>query len=404
MKAFTQNEQIKSFLYLHSEIKNKEEAKDVINTLEGFRNDWENLRVPKFEKTFPLVYITYGHACMVLEDYDKAISILNEGVQKLEHSDFKYFFLEKVRLYDLLSKSYIHKGNKHKAYTASLNSVYNELYEINNTHHNDFEFYGFRDFNEYSLADIANETISLCSVDLFNDPVDTAFFPWMHYKQEMAKNQNEKDYLKIQEAAYKNIRARCLVRNIPLPYKEGIDYPRYLPFQKEYANTVMWAHYANYHKGFCVKYCIPSSFTMTKPEEGRILMLMPMSYTERFPLMDCGEINDSLTFKEAFFTKQKTWEYEHEHRLLYFDKQGSPDFPTPQLPKGCIKAIYIGVKCSEENKNNIFKAIKNKPDIEVFQMQISSQDIYKLKAVKIKNPAPQSVGCTCFAKIIKKLF
>ncbi|WP_315359671.1 DUF2971 domain-containing protein [Prevotella nigrescens] len=405
MKAFTKNELIKSFLYLHFEIKNKKEAQDVINTLEEFRNDWENLRNPWFERTFPLVYITYGHACMVLEDYEKAISILNEGAQKLEHSDFKYFFWEKVRLYDLLSKSYIHKGNKDKAYTASLNSVYNELYAINKTHHNDFEFYGFRDFNEYSLADIANETISLCSVDLFNDPVDTAFFPWMHFKQEMAENQNEKDYLKIQEAAYKNIRARCLVRNIPLPYKEGIDYPIYLPFQREYANTVMWAHYANYHKGFCVKYCIPSSFTMTKPEDGKILMLMPMSYTERFPLMDCGEINDSLTFKKAFFTKHKTWEYEHEHRLLYFDKQGSSDFPTPQLPKGCIKAIYIGVKCSEENKSKIFKAIKNKPDIEVFQMQISSQDIYKLKAVKIKkNRSKKCRLLTYLAKIIKKLF
>ena len=161
MKAFTKNELIKSFLYLHFEIKNKKEAQDVINTLEEFRNDWENLRNPWFERTFPLVYIAYGHACMVLEDYEKAISILNEGAQKLEHSDFKYFFWEKVRLYDLLSKSYIHKGNKDKAYTASLNSVYNELYAINNTHHNDFEFYGFRDFNEYSLADIANETISL---------------------------------------------------------------------------------------------------------------------------------------------------------------------------------------------------------------------------------------------------
>ena len=62
MKAFTKNELIKSFLYLHFDIKNKKEAQDVINTLEEFRNDWENLRNPWFERTFPLVYIAYGHA------------------------------------------------------------------------------------------------------------------------------------------------------------------------------------------------------------------------------------------------------------------------------------------------------------------------------------------------------
>lgn len=43
MKALTQNEQIKSFLYLHAKIRDKKEAEYVINTLEEFRNDWENL-------------------------------------------------------------------------------------------------------------------------------------------------------------------------------------------------------------------------------------------------------------------------------------------------------------------------------------------------------------------------
>jgi len=220
-----------------------------------------------------------------------------------------------------------------------------------------------------------------------------------------AQEQKEKDYLAIQEAAYKNIRARCLVRNIPLPFKEGVDYPKQMPFQKEYANTVMWAHYANYHKGFCVKYCIPSSFTNTEPESGKILMLMPMNYSERFPLIDHKRVNENLTFKDVFFTKQKLWEYEHEHRLLYFDKKGSPQFPTPQLPKGSIKAIYIGVKCSKENKIKIFEAIKNKPDIEVFQMRIDSHDTYKLEAVRIGSyPIPQKCGLLKrFARKIKKL-
>lgn len=377
MKDYSRNELITSFLYLHNDIKSKDEATDVITTLDEFRPDWQNLRNPYFERVYPTIFIVYGSACMRLGEYNKAIDILNEGAKELEQKDFKYFFMEKTHLYDLLLKCYIHNGNRDKAYEVALNRVYYELYSINSTHYDNFEFYGFRDFSDYSLADIANETISLCSPNLFNDPVDTAFFPWMHYQKEMAKNEEERIYLDTLDMAYQNIRVRCLVRNIPLPYKEGIDYPKQLYFQKEYANTVMWAHYANNHRGFCIKYCIPSSFTITEPEAGYILMMMPINYTERFSLIN------NVTFKDVLFTKQKLWKYEHEHRLLYFNKDGSPDFPTPKLPEGSIKSIYLGVKCSDENKIKILDVIKDKPDIEVYQMQISSDDIYKLKAAKI---------------------
>lgn len=64
MIEFTKNEQLKSFLYLHTEFRNQKEANDVIGTLEAFRNDWGNLRNPWFKRTFPLVYITYGRAWM----------------------------------------------------------------------------------------------------------------------------------------------------------------------------------------------------------------------------------------------------------------------------------------------------------------------------------------------------
>lgn len=380
MITLSKNEQIKSFLYLHSNIDDEDEAKEIINTLEGLRSDWDNLRNPLFERVFPLVFTTYGYACIILHNYDKAIDILNEGAKELEHKDFQYFFGEKVILYELLSKAYIHKADIQGAYEAALNKVYYELYAINNTHSNNFEFYGFRDFSEHSLADLTNETISLCSPDLFNDPVDTAFLPWMHYQQQIANNEEQK-YLKVLQDAYMNIRARSFVRNIPLPYKEGFDYPNQLDFQREYANTVMWAHYANHHQGFCVKYTIPASFTISEPNKGRILMLLPINYTERFPLT--GQVEKKIKFKDVFLTKQKLWEYEHEHRLLYFDKNGSPKFPTPTLPKGSIKAVYLGVKCSCENKNKLLNAIKDNFDIEIYQMQISSEDIYKLKAVKI---------------------
>lgn len=384
MKPFTKNEQIQAFISLHQRIREADEAREVINTLEEFRPDWHNLRNVLFERVYPAVFWTYAEAFIYLRDYRGAVGILEEGLKELEHQDFRYYFGEKSYMYELLSKCYVHLSDNDKAYSAALKKVYHELYALNNKHSDKFEFYGFRDVSVHSLNDLKNETISLCSPSLFNDPVDTAYFAWMHYRKEEAKNNAELNYLEVLEAAYNNVRARCLVRNIPLPYKEGVDYPVQLDFQREYANTVMWAHYANNHKGFCVKYVIPSSFTMTEPEDGRIVMLKPITYTDRFPIMPFGTVNKDIKFKDAFLTKQRLWEYEHEHRLLYFDVNGSPEFPTPQLPAGSIKAVYIGVKCPPENRAKILEALKDKTDVEVYEMQINSQDIYKLKAQKIE--------------------
>lgn len=398
MKPFTKNEQIQAFISLHQKIREADEAREVINTLEEFRSDWHNLRNAFFERVYPAVYWTYAEAYIYLRDYECAVGILEEGLKELEHQDFRYYFGEKSYLYELLSKCYVHLNERDKAYSAALKKVYNELYALNNTHSDQFEFYGFRDVSVHSLNDLKNETISLCSPSLFNDPVDTAYFAWMHYRKEEAKDTAELNYLEILEAAYNNVRARCLVRNIPLPYKEGVDYPVQLDFQREYANTVMWAHYANNHKGFCVKYVIPSSFTMTEPEDGRIIMLKPITYTERFPIMPFGTVSQDIQFKDAFLTKQRLWEYEHEHRLLYFDVNGSSEFPTPKLPVGSIKAVYIGVKCTLENRAKILEALKNKPDVEVYEMQINSQDIYKLKAQKIDRTSDieKDIKPSCF--------
>lgn len=393
MKPFSQNETIKAFLYLHSTIKTTEEAQEVINALEEWRPNWQNLRNMYFERVFPQVFISYALACLSLKDYDGATKILEEGIMELSHRDFKYYFGEKATIYDLLVNCYVANGDINKAYEAALEKIFNLLYASNNLHFDNFEFYAFRSFSEFALKDLENETLSLCSPSLFNDPVDTPLFPWIHYQKEDARMRitnkealkNKLAYLDVMEKAYDNIRVRCLVRNIMVPHREGRDSGIPLDSDREYANTLMWAHYANNHTGFCVKYVLPSAFTTSSPNDDEWIMLRPLTYVDTFPLIDdFGNIRNDITFYEAMLTKQKKWEYEHEHRLLYFNRKGSPDYPTPKLPVGSIKAVYIGVRASEKDKQRLFDALKDRTEVEVYQMQISSKDMYRLVAQKIQ--------------------
>lgn len=81
-------------------------------------------------------------------------------------------------------------------------------------------------------------------------------------------------------------------------------------------------------------------------------------------------------------TKSIEWKHEREKRLLYFNPNNTDEHPIVEIPKEAIKAIYLGVNCSDETKQKIKEAINDKPHVELFQMYIGSDDVYALEAKK----------------------
>lgn len=344
-----------------------------------------------YERHFPQVFISYGAACGYLGRWEDEIRILEEGRKELEHRDFRYYFEEKATINDMLVRAYLRKLRLEDARKAAREVVFNKLYPFNRIHYSGYEMYGFRAVSDYSLADLKNGTLSLCSPSEFNDPVATPLFPMFHYQREEvsfhskgARRAYEVGYLNVMEEAYANIRARCLVRNIRVPEKEGRDVAVPMDYDREYANTLMWSHYANYHKGFCVKYIMDSSFTSSEPEDDEVIILRPIEYVANFPMTDgWGNVRKDMSYLDAFLTKDRKWEYEHEHRLIYYNRKGSPAYPTPKLPEGCVKAVYIGVRCSDSDRRRILMELNDHPEVEIYQMKVSSEDLYKLVTVKI---------------------
>ena len=78
--------------------------------------------------------------------------------------------------------------------------------------------------------------------------------------------------------------------------------------------------------------------------------------------------------------------------MLYYSKDKPSGHPTPSLddhplfptdkPKNALTAVYLGYKC--EKKNEIIQAVEKYPNVDIYEMQISEDDIYTLKAVLIK--------------------
>ena len=73
---------------------------------------------------------------------------------------------------------------------------------------------------------------------------------------------------------------------------------------------------------------------------------------------------------------------EHEMRMCVYDTtDNDKDYPTVEC-KNAVKAIYLGVKCSDKDRRDMEKAIGNK-DIPLYQMSIDEEKLTRLKKTQI---------------------
>lgn len=131
----------------------------------------------------------------------------------------------------------------------------------------------------------------------------------------------------------------------------------------DYKNCLMWSHYADCHKGFCIEYDFNSWF-----EENQEIWILPIAYSgERVKIpgsafMASGGRDRESEYElfRSLLTKDGVWSYEGEWRII------TPSaVDTVKMPK--ITCIYIGVGCDEIDKAFILDIAKEK-DIPVKHM------------------------------------
>ena len=224
--------------------------------------------------------------------------------------------------------------------------------------HHEPILYSFRPFNEYSLSDLTNKEITLVHPSEFNDPFDTLVLPWT---KQFDKNCKEKSHIE--------------------PYRSSFDYFRVKSFVKDtlakkaYKNILMWSHYANEHRGFCIKYRFTDDFTK---KSSLSMFFRPILYTKRGKRIniDIRTIDTDL----AFCTKQSMWKYENEVRLIAYMPESNTHFSSIPMGDSCkIEAIYFGVRFNDNNIKTIKNIFKD-TNINFYKMDYNIDDVFNLKA------------------------
>lgn len=163
--------------------------------------------------------------------------------------------------------------------------------------------YSFRRCTTYLYQALIKEQINLSSPTTFNDPFDSPIIALLNTTTEISKL--------IRTAYLSCVKIACFVSNIMLPFEKDPNNPSIIVYDKpkqennvpEFQNELMWAHYADYHKGICIKYHFPNSLSnvYSKPNMP-VRYFRDVEYKEDLSVLNA---NDSITIRDAFLRRVK---------------------------------------------------------------------------------------------------
>lgn len=109
-------------------------------------------------------------------------------------------------------------------------------------------------------------------------------------------------------------------------------------------NILMWSHYADHHKGFCIE------FERSDHNDLGGELCVPVIYPEddQYPVYDPPELEKPESFAGIATTKARLWNYEMEWRMI----SSSIGNRSQALP-GAITAIIFGERMAEQHRTTI---------------------------------------------------
>jgi hypothetical protein len=195
---------------------------------------------------------------------------------------------------------------------------------------------------------------------------------------------NRQDYLNHLSTQFKMSRAkqrevkerlnssRKIEKMIRLNLQNEISATGVHSFATSARNLLMWAHYANSHRGVCLIFDVCE-------DVDTFVAALPVTYSQTYPVIKYHiDIGPELV-KKSFLTKSSEWSYESERRI--FDRGFAKQYLA--FNSNALLGIVLGANISEADKIMIYSLLakrrsKGLSELKVFQARCSDSE-YKLK-------------------------
>lgn len=196
--------------------------------------------------------------------------------------------------------------------------------------------YKYMKLNQHFFDLISNCQLYFSSPSDFNDPFDSKL-----YVNPISKSDDLESFIKkypgfepLDELYSKNepqeARASSFRYNFTKSLQTLVDNTGICCFSADPSNLLLWSHYADCHKGVCIKF-------NTKILKETFTDVFPVAYSEEFLKIDF--LTDFfVAIQTASFFKSMHWQYEKEIRIKEANK-GCFKFKP-----GAIEELIFGIK------------------------------------------------------------
>ena len=212
--------------------------------------------------------------------------------------------------------------------------------------------YKYRSFDINSLSALIKDSLWFSNPKEFNDPFEFRLRPPL----EDIKNNLESCGVTFNEKELKQLGIDYLSVFDPLKQNKAI-----CCFSQEPDNILLWAHYGQEHRGFCLQFDVYEDISFFMP---LLPVLYKIDYAPAILTERPGEILEQL-----YQRKSIDWAYENEVRVVA-DNPGLKTYRRKSL-----KAICFGYQMAENDKETLRELFKT--DVKYYQVELSN-DEYRL--------------------------
>lgn len=149
-------------------------------------------------------------------------------------------------------------------------------------------------------------------------------------------------------------------------------------FSEVQDEALMWAHYANDHKGFVLEFDDSDEFfDRRRGVNDEFFHLRPVDYQDESPAY--SKITD-LDGTKLLCGKQSRWSYERERRILIpvdprsFQGSGEP-VHLISFPRRAVRSVILGQRANDSLVADVKRILSCKPDYEHVQLLKARADL-----------------------------
>lgn len=203
------------------------------------------------------------------------------------------------------------------------------------------------------IESLENNMYYASSSDELNDPCETLIDSEKFIGQAKSLSKylgfGNKESLSLIDKSYRDV--------LSFDKKMGI-----YSLSQTHLDELLWAHYGNSHKGFCIEYDLELLIKSYKLDK---IYSFPVSYNDKVPnigLIDVALNNPDDIIRKMGGFKSNRWAYEKEFRII------TNKFGLQSYNFEAVKSIFFGLRMSDSHKIELMNRLKGR-GINYFQVE-----------------------------------